>query len=189
MYKSIFIKDSDRTKDVKRTILEKFLLNPETCDKYSLIQVFNHTSNQKELPIGDNCNVFYAARNEPEMEFVLRRRINTGLSMSNGALNGASTNTPNIVSYTQQKSSSSTGSNQSTRTSISPMLIRNKLVNFSLTPGSKSKSKMAGFGNTQGSISLNDFDHLPPQSPNFQNSRIESSPSNNNWKFFKKINI
>ena len=51
IYKRISIKDSDRTKDVKKAILEKFLLNPDTCDKYSLVQVFS-SSNQKELPIG-----------------------------------------------------------------------------------------------------------------------------------------
>lgn len=51
IYKRISIKDSDRTKDVKKAILEKFLLDPDTCDKYSLVQVFS-SSNQKELPIG-----------------------------------------------------------------------------------------------------------------------------------------
>lgn len=51
IYKKIYIKDSDRTKDVKKAILEKFFLDPETCDKYGLVQVFSQ-SNAKELPIG-----------------------------------------------------------------------------------------------------------------------------------------
>ena len=115
MYKRIYIKDSDRTRDVKRTILEKFLLDRDTCDKYSLVQVFNQNSSQKDLLIGDNCNVFYAARNETDMEFVLRRKLNTGLSMSNGALNGNQPNNlPNIV-FNQQKSTGSTGSNNSSK--------------------------------------------------------------------------
>ncbi len=52
IYKRIFLKDSDRTKDVKKAILEKFRLDPETCDKYTLIQVFSQ-SGHKELPIGE----------------------------------------------------------------------------------------------------------------------------------------
>lgn len=51
IYKKISIKDSDRTKDVKKAILEKFFLDSETCDKYSLVQVFSQP-NTKELPIG-----------------------------------------------------------------------------------------------------------------------------------------
>ena len=74
------------------------------------------------------------------------------------------------------------------------MQIRNKLSNFTFTPGkSKSKDHKTNFGNTQGSLSLNDFDQLPPQSPNLQSNRSESNQStsnnNGNWKFFKKINI
>jgi len=55
IYKRIFLKDSDRTKDVKKAILEKFRLDPETCDKYTLVQVFSQSS-QKELPIGEKIN-------------------------------------------------------------------------------------------------------------------------------------
>jgi len=44
MYKTIYVKDSDRTKDVKRLILEKFLKNPDTCDNYTLVQVIMKTT-------------------------------------------------------------------------------------------------------------------------------------------------
>jgi hypothetical protein len=81
MYKTIYVKDSDRTKDVKRLILEKFLKNPDTCDNYTLVQVFNNNENdlnniqqqqqqQKDFAINDNCNVFYAAKNVSNMQYV-----------------------------------------------------------------------------------------------------------------------
>lgn len=40
VYKKIFVKDSDRTKEVKKLILEKFLMSADKADKYNLLQVF-----------------------------------------------------------------------------------------------------------------------------------------------------
>ena len=45
-YKKIVVKDSDRTKEVKKLILEKFLMNPDKADKYNLLQVFTDGTHQ-----------------------------------------------------------------------------------------------------------------------------------------------
>lgn len=72
MYKKMSINDKYRTKDVKRLILEKFFLNADTCDKYTLVQILG--PNGGELVINDDCNVFYAAKTLPDMHFVLRSK-------------------------------------------------------------------------------------------------------------------
>ena len=83
IYKSLLITDKYRTKDVKRLILEKFFLNQDLCDQFSLVQILNNnnkTSSSQttnELVINDNCNVFYAAKSVPNMQFVLRKRHNS----------------------------------------------------------------------------------------------------------------
>ena len=88
IYKSIYLKDSDRTKDVKQNILNKFHLDNESPDNFQLYQVI---TGQNELPrdellIKDNCNVFYASKTSTKWQFVLRRRpqnaqLGTGQSM------------------------------------------------------------------------------------------------------------
>ena len=88
MYKRIYVKNSDRTKDVKRAILEKFLLNPDTCDKYSLVQV----NCQKDFQIDDQCNVYYAAIDVPDMQFVLRQRDTNGATPNNNNTNNNNVN-------------------------------------------------------------------------------------------------
>lgn len=150
IYKRIFIKDSDRTKDVKKAILEKFFLDPETCDKYSLVQVFNQT-NQKELPIGDNCNVYYAAKNVPDMQFVLRRR--------NNGLNGNANNVNNALNDINNGSPPKSSNNFR-----SPVLQQaNKLAkNF------KNRSKTQQIVQSNG-LSNKVFDDLPPHYPNNNN--------------------
>ena len=95
MYKRIYVKNSDRTKDVKRAILEKFLLNPDTCDKYSLVQV----NCQKDFQIDDQCNVYYAAIDVPDMQFVLRQRdVNGAIPNNIYNVNNNNNNTQNNVS-------------------------------------------------------------------------------------------
>ena len=47
-YKKICVKDCDRTKEVKRQILEKFLMNPDNADKYNLVQVFSNGAHQSK---------------------------------------------------------------------------------------------------------------------------------------------
>ena len=90
LYKQLSISDKYRTKDVKRLILQKFFLNPDLCDNYYLVQVFNmnnssitttgaSTTNHdhNELIINDKDNVFYAAKKVNDMQFVLRPKNNS----------------------------------------------------------------------------------------------------------------
>ncbi len=48
-YKKICIKDSDRTREVKKLILEKFLMESDKADKYNLVQVFNDGTNSSKI--------------------------------------------------------------------------------------------------------------------------------------------
>lgn len=163
LYKTIYVKDSDRTKDVKRSILEKFLQNPETCDKYTLVQVFNNSgsldsNSNKELVINNNCNVFYAAKSVPNMQFVLRYQ-------------GAN-NTNNTGSI-----SSASNSNMYSTSSVSPTITKGNKANKNIIQnGSRSVSSNA---------SRHLLNELPPQSPNHQQQQNKS----NSWKFYKKINF
>lgn len=81
MYKKMSINDKYRTKDVKRLILEKFFLNPEQADNYTLVQILGPGNG--ELVINDNCNVFYAAKSVPDMQFVLRSKTATHTATKN----------------------------------------------------------------------------------------------------------
>jgi hypothetical protein len=57
-YKKIFVKDSDRCREVKRTILSKFNIDPDRADKYTLLQVFDDGVNKGSL-LALACSVFY----------------------------------------------------------------------------------------------------------------------------------
>jgi hypothetical protein len=108
---------------VKRSILEKFHIDPKTFKNYILIQIITDSTNnnnnsnningisnqnrpnnvssnsssifssasssylssydqqqREEIPINDNCNVFYAAKRRGTMSFVLRRRYTNELN-------------------------------------------------------------------------------------------------------------
>jgi hypothetical protein len=95
MYKKMSINDKYRTKDVKRLILEKFFLNPDSADKYTLVQILGSGPGGGELVINDNCNVFYAAKRLPEMQFVLRSKIGETLSTSLSSSASANENASN----------------------------------------------------------------------------------------------
>lgn len=164
LYKTIYVKDSDRTKDVKRSILEKFLQNPETCDKYTLVQVFNNpgsldSNSNKELVINNNCNVFYAAKSVANMQFVLRYQ-------------GANNNNNNNAGLI----SSASNSNMYSTSGASPTITKGNKVNKNVIQnGSRSVSSNA---------SRHLLNELPPQSPNHQQQN-----KSNSWKFYKKINF
>lgn len=196
VYKLMSITDKYRTKDVKRLILQKFFLNPDLCDSYILVQilkppngVYNNTYNgssnlnnnqnssynsqPNELVISDNCNVFYACKNMPDMQFVLRRRTSgTGDSGANDSYN----QTPN-----SHLNNTYHYSNAGYKTTSSPSnFFKQNHVNKSATVN---KSNFKSY-----------FDQLPPQSPNHQvkqknhpNSNGNSSSTNNLTHMFKKI--
>lgn len=171
LYKTIYVKDSDRTKDVKRAILEKFLQNPDNCDKYTLVQVFNNSKTsepnsinmqQKELIINDNCNVFYAAKSVPNMQFVLKYREVTNSWKANSSCSNTS-----LLNSAQNISST------------------NSLLSYGSSPnisrGNKSSKNLISESNKRSNIKNENFNDLPPQSPNHHQSKV------NSWnKLFKK---
>lgn len=155
IYKKIYIKDSDRTKDVKKAILEKFFLDPETCDKFGLVQVFSQP-NTKELPIGDNCNVYYAAKNVQDMQFVLRRRKSLSGERRTSIPNASgNNNTMNSAQFNNSPPKSSPMAN----TYRSPVL--NKANKLAKKIG-RSKTQQI-IAQPQSQRNLND---LPPHYPN-----------------------
>lgn len=89
------INDKYRTKDVKRLILEKFFLNPDHADKYTLVQILGPTEGG-ELVINDNCNVFYAAKNVSDMQFVLRPKMGTTAASSPFSSSTSATDTSSM---------------------------------------------------------------------------------------------
>lgn len=181
VYKYISITDKHRTKDVKRLVLEKFFLNPDLCEKYSLIQILstNNSSNehsassQNELIINDNCNVFYAAKRTSDMQFLLKRKFPT--IYQNGNLNSSYNG---LNSYSKHEVQTQSPALNNNRKFQSPIRT-NSQVNLSRNESS--------VGGKNGSY----FDQLPPQSPsrhqkNNNNSK-NSSNSSSSWQLFKKI--
>lgn len=161
LYKKMFINDKLRTKDVKRLILQKFFLNPDNFDKYTLVQILNPATNTtspcyvnstsgvdananpNELIIKDNCNVYYAAKNMPDMQFVLRP-----------------TNVKHNFSYDQISSDASSSN--------------------SVPNGYKKNNFMSNLAKMNRNLNSS-YNHLPPHSPSKQ-----SGASTKNW-LIKKI--
>jgi hypothetical protein len=189
MYKKMSINDRYRTKDVKRLILEKFFLDPDLSEKYMLVQIldpnlYNPTANnfepqpQNELIINDNVNVFYAKKNVSDILFVLRKKDpNAIFSNSNTSVGSA-----NI----------STSSNQN-----NPCILRQNFVRNS--PHSQSIQINSSSSSSNGVVNRNTYtdQSKPPHAPHKthrhsnahqqNNSTHNSSATNKNWKFFKKI--
>lgn len=185
VYKRISINDKLRTKDVKRLILEKFFLNPDLCDKYTLVQILNvnDATSQNELVINDNCNVFYAAKNVADMQFLLKRKFGGGLPAGrtqNGAINSnvnysnsEFSKSPTIINSRIYSSSNNISKKQSNS---------NSQQSINRTVSSSNGNNRAGAGNARY------FDQLPPKSPSGQqSSKQTSSTSSSSWQLFKKI--
>jgi hypothetical protein len=177
VYKYISITDKHRTKDVKRLILEKFFLNPDLCEKYTLVQILipnhNHNSNsnndhlvsaQNELIINDNCNVFYAAKTMSDMQFLLKSKSspiyqNGNLNSSHNNLNG---------NHKNEAPNSSPLLNRQNRSSLRANSQMNLNRYASNEASSKSKNRY--------------FDELPPQSPSRyqKNTSGQHNPNSKN---------
>ncbi|KAK9522069.1 hypothetical protein VZT92_018559 [Zoarces viviparus] len=71
MYKSILVTSQDKTPAVIRKAMIKHNLEREKTDEYELMQKI---SEDKELRIPDNANVFYAMNSTANYDFVLKRR-------------------------------------------------------------------------------------------------------------------
>uniref|UniRef100_A0A673XLU6 Ral guanine nucleotide dissociation stimulator n=1 Tax=Salmo trutta TaxID=8032 RepID=A0A673XLU6_SALTR len=71
MYKSILVTSQDKTPAVIRKAMVKHNLDRERAEDYELLQKI---SEEKELKIPDNANVFYAMNSSANYDFVLKKR-------------------------------------------------------------------------------------------------------------------
>ncbi|XP_051924890.1 ral guanine nucleotide dissociation stimulator-like isoform X3 [Hippocampus zosterae] len=71
MYKSILVTSQDKTPAVIRKAMIKHNLEREKTEDYELVQKI---SEEKELRIPDNANVFYAMNSSANYDFVLKKR-------------------------------------------------------------------------------------------------------------------
>uniref|UniRef100_A0A8C1QV43 Ral guanine nucleotide dissociation stimulator n=1 Tax=Cyprinus carpio TaxID=7962 RepID=A0A8C1QV43_CYPCA len=71
MYKSILVTSQDKTPAVVRKAMIKHNLDRERAEDYELVQKI---SEEKELKIPDNANVFYAMNSTANYDFVLKKR-------------------------------------------------------------------------------------------------------------------
>ncbi|XP_036381981.1 ral guanine nucleotide dissociation stimulator-like isoform X2 [Megalops cyprinoides] len=71
MYKSILVTSQDKTPAVIRKAMVKHNLDRERPEDYELLQKITE---EKELKIPDNANVFYAMNSSANYDFVLKRR-------------------------------------------------------------------------------------------------------------------
>uniref|UniRef100_A0A3B4C4K0 Ral guanine nucleotide dissociation stimulator n=1 Tax=Pygocentrus nattereri TaxID=42514 RepID=A0A3B4C4K0_PYGNA len=71
MYKSILVTSQDKTPAVIRKAMVKHNLDRERPEDYELVQKI---SEEKELKIPDNANVFYAMNSSANYDFVLKKR-------------------------------------------------------------------------------------------------------------------
>ncbi|XP_017347851.1 ral guanine nucleotide dissociation stimulator isoform X3 [Ictalurus punctatus] len=71
MYKSILVTSQDKTPAVIRKAMVKHNLDRERPEDYELVQKI---SEDKELKIPDNANVFYAMNSSANYDFVLKKR-------------------------------------------------------------------------------------------------------------------
>ncbi|XP_041643454.1 ral guanine nucleotide dissociation stimulator-like isoform X6 [Cheilinus undulatus] len=90
MYKSILVTSQDKTPAVIRKAMIKHNLEREKTEEYELMQKI---SEDKELRIPDNANVFYAMNSTANYDFVLKKR---GLPRPVRAKNVASSTLPRM---------------------------------------------------------------------------------------------
>ncbi|XP_012677128.2 ral guanine nucleotide dissociation stimulator-like 1 isoform X2 [Clupea harengus] len=75
LYKSIMLTSQDKTPAVISRAMAKHNLEEEQADEYELVQVI---SEERELVIPDNANVFYAMNTSVNFDFLLRLRGTEG---------------------------------------------------------------------------------------------------------------
>ncbi|XP_078502280.1 ral guanine nucleotide dissociation stimulator isoform X3 [Lissotriton helveticus] len=71
MYKSILVTSQDKTPVVIRKAMAKHNLDSDRPEEYELVQIL---SEERELKIPDNANVFYAMNSGANYDFVLKKR-------------------------------------------------------------------------------------------------------------------
>ncbi|XP_069603703.1 ral guanine nucleotide dissociation stimulator isoform X9 [Ranitomeya imitator] len=83
MYKSILVTSQDKTPVVIRKAMAKHNLDGERAEDYELVQII---SEERELKIPDNANVFYAMNSGANYDFILKRRgFSKGVKIKHGS--------------------------------------------------------------------------------------------------------
>ncbi|XP_075041440.1 ral guanine nucleotide dissociation stimulator isoform X10 [Mixophyes fleayi] len=83
MYKSILVTSQDKTPVVIRKAMAKHNLDGERVEEYELVQII---SEERELKIPDNANVFYAMNSGANYDFVLKKRgFSKGVKIKHGS--------------------------------------------------------------------------------------------------------
>ncbi|XP_029467135.1 ral guanine nucleotide dissociation stimulator isoform X3 [Rhinatrema bivittatum] len=90
MYKSILVTSQDKTPVVIRKAMAKHNLDGERPEDYELVQIL---SEERELKIPDNANVFYAMNSAANYDFMLKRR---GFSKGAKVKHGSSSTLPRM---------------------------------------------------------------------------------------------
>ncbi|XP_060613094.1 ral guanine nucleotide dissociation stimulator isoform X1 [Anolis sagrei] len=90
MYKSILVTSQDKTPVVIQKAMVKHNLDADRPEDYELIQVI---SEERELKIPDNANVFYAMNSAANYDFVLKKRGFSRASASAAKLKHGSSST------------------------------------------------------------------------------------------------
>ncbi|XP_064420208.1 ral guanine nucleotide dissociation stimulator [Latimeria chalumnae] len=90
MYKSILVTSQDKTPVVIRKAMAKHNLDGERAEDYELVQIL---SEERELKIPDNANVFYAMNSTANYDFVLKKR---GFSKGAKVKHGSSSTLPRM---------------------------------------------------------------------------------------------
>ncbi|NXP55192.1 GNDS protein, partial [Heliornis fulica] len=83
MYKSILVTSQDKTPVVIRKAMAKHNLDGDRPEDYELVQII---SEERELKIPDNANVFYAMNSAANYDFVLKKRgYSKGVKIKHGS--------------------------------------------------------------------------------------------------------
>ncbi|NXY38010.1 GNDS protein, partial [Pomatorhinus ruficollis] len=83
MYKSILVTSQDKTPVVIRKAMAKHNLDGDRPEDYELVQII---SEERELKIPDNANVFYAMNSTANYDFVLKKRgFSKGVKIKHGS--------------------------------------------------------------------------------------------------------
>ncbi|XP_025917817.1 ral guanine nucleotide dissociation stimulator isoform X5 [Apteryx rowi] len=90
MYKSILVTSQDKTPVVIRKAMAKHNLDGDRPEDYELVQII---SEERELKIPDNANVFYAMNSAANYDFVLKKR---GFSKAVKIKHGSSSTLPRM---------------------------------------------------------------------------------------------
>ncbi|XP_072286078.1 ral guanine nucleotide dissociation stimulator isoform X2 [Pyxicephalus adspersus] len=83
MYKSILVTSQDKTPVVILKAMAKHNLDGERAEDYELVQI---VSEERELKIPDNANVFYAMNSGANYDFILKKRgFSKGVKIKHGS--------------------------------------------------------------------------------------------------------